>query len=231
MAKQLDSPNRPKAIGYARVSSRKQAEEGGSLEAQREAIIRHAVLSGLDLVDVYADGGISGGKGEEGRPGLAAALEEIRSGRASVLVVKHADRLSRDSDLAGYLRHGVKKAGGSLVVLDEAKDDPIRNAVDKMLAELERIRGSQRMKAFHATRKAKGLPSGPAPFGFVIGDGGKLESVASEAPIVERIRSRRAAGASLRAIVAELNADAVPTRTGKPWNAQTIANIEKRAAV
>lgn len=230
VAKNIESADRPRAIGYVRVSSRQQAAEGGSLEAQREAIIRHAVLGGLDLLDVFADGGISGGKGEEKRPGLAAALDAIRSGRASVLIVKHADRLSRDSDLAGYLRHEVKKAKGSLVVLDEAKDDPIRNAVDKMLAELERIRGSQRMKSFHASRRAKGLTAGPAPFGFEAGADGKLVPVAEEAPTVETIKALRADGVSLRAIAAKLNATGTPNRSGKAWNPETIRSIANRPA-
>lgn len=228
MAKKLAAPDRPRAIGYVRVSSAKQAAEGGSLEAQRDAIIRAAVLSGLDLLDVFADAGISGGKDETKRPGLAAALEAIESGRASVLIVKHSDRLSRDSDLAGFLAVQVKRAGGRLEIIDEAKNDPIRTAVDKMLAELERIRGSQRMKTFHATRKAKGLPAGPAPFGFTVGEDGKLVPLASEYPTVERVRSLRAAGSSLRQIVATLNADDILSPTGKSWNPATVAKILSR---
>lgn len=229
MAKVLDSPNRPRAVGYCRVSSRKQADEGHSLEAQREAIIREAVLGGLNLADIFADGGISGGKGERSRPGLSAALDAIRTGRATVLIVKHADRLSRDTDYAGHLRTVVKEAGGRLVVIDEAKDDPIRQAVDKMLAELERIRGSQRMKGVHATRRAKGLPSlGPAPYGFQWAPGGRLEAVQAEAPVLKRIASLRSAGQSLRAIASTLNADRVPTRSGRPWNQETINAVIRR---
>jgi len=40
--------------------------------------------------------GISGGKGVDARPGLAGALAAIREGRASTLIVKHADRLARE---------------------------------------------------------------------------------------------------------------------------------------
>lgn len=228
MTKQLDSPNRPVAVGYARVSSKQQAEDGGSLEAQRDAICREAVLGGFDLLDVYADGGVSGGKGERSRPGLSSALDAIRSGRAGTLIVRHADRLSRDTDYAGHLRTVVKEAGARLVVIDEAKNDPIRLAVDKMLAELERIRGSQRMKTWNAGRKAKGLPAGPPPFGFETGTDGKLVPLASEAPTVEKIRSLHADGLSLRKIAAKLKALRIPTRSGKDWNAQTLNAILKR---
>ena len=228
MEKRLASPNRPAAIGYVRVSSKKQRDEGNSLDDQREAIIRHAVLSGFELVDIFADEGISGGRDEKGRPGIAAALDSIRSGRASMLIVKHADRLSRDSDFAGYLKIEVRKSGGRLEIIDEAKNDPIRAAVDKMLAELERIRGSQRMKFVHAAKKSKGLWTGAVPFGYHLGEDQKLHPVASEQPVIRRIEALRAEGSTLQRIVDQLNADDVPTRSGKRWNAQTVNAILQR---
>ncbi len=159
------------------------------------------------------------------RPGLAEALNSIKSKRASVLIVAHSDRLARDTDLAGYLRVRVKQAGGRVIAIGEAKDDPIRAALDRMLAELERVRGSQRMKFFHAARKAKGLHAGPAPYGSRTGADGRLESVPEEAPVVERIAAMKAQGASLRAVAAALNHDRIPTRSGRPWNAQTVLKI------
>lgn len=228
VAKALKSPRRPVAVGYIRVSSRKQADEGGSLVAQREAVVREAVFSGFDLAEVYADEGVSGGKGLEARPGLAAAIREVEDGRAEAVIVAHSDRLARDTDLAGYVRIRLKQAGGRVIAIGEAKDDPIRAAVDRMLAELERVRGSQRMKFFHATRKSKGLHAGPAPYGFRTGAEGLLEAVPEEAAVVERIVAMRAKGASLRAVAAALNTDAVPTRTGAPWAAGTILKVVRR---
>ncbi len=230
MAKRIESKDRPKAIGYVRVSTSKQADEGGSLEVQREAIARHAVLSGYEFVDILTDGGISGAKDETNRPALAAALEAIKSGRASVLVVTHVDRLSRDSDLAGFLKTSLRRTGGRLDSIAEVKDDPIRKAVDGMLAELERIRTSQRMATWAAARTAKGFPLGRAPYGSRIGEDGRLVEVEEERPTLDRIRSLREAGMSLRDVAADLNAAGVPTRSGRPWNAQTIANIGKREA-
>lgn len=228
VAKKLTAPDRPRAYGYVRVSTSKQVEEGSSLEAQREAIARHCVLSGYDLVGMGEDAGISGGKGEDARPGLREALDAIRGGSAEVLVVVHVDRLARNIDEAGHIRVEVRRAGGKVDVISEVKDDPIRQAVDRMLAELERIRTSQRMVAWNAQRRAKGLPAGPPPFGYRIGADGRLERVDSETPVVERILRLHADGTSLRAIAAELEADGVPTRTGKAWNPMTVSGIVKR---
>ncbi len=227
VAKTIQTPGRPKAIGYVRVSSRKQADEGASLEVQREALIRHAVFSGFDLLRVETDGGISGGKGEEKRPGLAAVLEAVRSGEASVVLVKHADRLSRDTELAYYLRHEVRKAGGRIEILDEVKNDRVRLAIDIMIAEIEKVRGSERMRGFLAARKAKGLLPGFAPFGMRRAADGRLEADPEAAATVARIVRMRAQGASLRAIAAALNADHTPGRT---WNQETVRGVVKRSS-
>lgn len=227
MAKRISSPNRPRAFGYARVSTSRQVEEGSSLEAQREAIVRHAVLSGYDIVGLSEDAGISGSKGEDKRPGLAEALAAIRDGSAEVLIVTHADRLARSIDETGHVRVEVKRAGGRVDVISEVKDDPIRQAVDRMLAELERIRGSQRMASWNAARKAKGLTAGPAPYGFEKGLDGRLVPVPAETPVVERIKAMKTAGSSLRAIAESLNAELVSMR-GRRWNAQQVLLILRR---
>jgi DNA invertase Pin-like site-specific DNA recombinase len=218
---------KPKAVGYVRVSSKEQAEDGTSLEAQREAIIREAVHDGFDLLDIFEDGGISGGKGERSRPGLASALDAIRFKKAAALIVKHADRLARSTDLAGYFRVMVEEAGGRVVVIDEAKDDPIRNAVDKMVAELERIRASQRMKSWNAHRKAHGLPTGPPAFGFEKDAAGRLRPNPAEARVVRMIVQAKKR-LSLRALAAKLNADSVPMR-GRSWNSQQVFLVLRRA--
>lgn len=228
VAKAIETPGRPKAIGYVRVSSKGQAENGGSLEVQREAIIRYAVLYGLELVRIETDGGISGGKDEEKRPGLASVLEAVRTGEASVVIVKHADRLSRSTELAYHLRHEVKKAGGRIEIIEEAKNDPIRAAVDVMIAEIEKIRGSERMRRFLAARKAKGFLPGPPPFGMRHDAEGRLEPDPATAATVGRILRLRAAGASLRAIAERLNTDHVPGPTAVPWNPETVRVVVKR---
>jgi len=176
---------------------------------------------------VFEDGGISGGKGEDKRPGLNAALEAVKGRRAGILVTKHADRLSRDVDLAGFLKTSIKRAGGSLVILDEVKSDPYRKLLDGMLAEMERLRARERMKFTYAAKKERGEHVGPVPFGFRL-EGTQLVSEPAEIPTVARIRRERTAGTSLRGIAAALNRDRIPTRSGSPWNAQTVNAILRR---
>ncbi|HNN95511.1 MAG TPA: recombinase family protein, partial [Pseudomonadota bacterium] len=80
-----------RAVGYVRVSTDMQAQEGISLEAQQAAIQQYCSLHGLKLVAVCKDV-LSGGKDQ--RPGLQDALRTLeRSG--DVLVVLKFDRVSR----------------------------------------------------------------------------------------------------------------------------------------
>jgi DNA invertase Pin-like site-specific DNA recombinase len=61
-----------KAIGYIRVSTQGQADEGVSLEAQRAKIRAWCELNDAELVAVFEDAGLSGAsmKGREGLAGL-----------------------------------------------------------------------------------------------------------------------------------------------------------------
>ena len=69
----MPSPtNSPTAIGYIRVSTEEQANEGVSLDAQRAKLVAYCGLHGLVLAHTYADEGISG-KRADNRPGLKAS--------------------------------------------------------------------------------------------------------------------------------------------------------------
>ncbi len=80
-----------RAVGYIRVSTDMQANEGISLEAQHAAIEQYCALHGLKLVTVCKDV-LSGGKDQ--RPGLQDALRTLEQS-GDVLVVLKFDRLSR----------------------------------------------------------------------------------------------------------------------------------------
>ncbi|TXH22821.1 MAG: recombinase family protein, partial [Elusimicrobia bacterium] len=81
------------AIGYVRVSTQEQASDGVSLDAQRVRLTAYCRLHSIKLIDIKADEGISGST--LGRPGLQAALQMLRRGRANTLIVAKLDRLSR----------------------------------------------------------------------------------------------------------------------------------------
>src|SRR5688572_4044244 len=81
------------AIGYVRVSTQEQAPEGVSLDAQRDKLRAYCRLHAIKIIDIRSDEGISGSTLE--RPGLQAALQMLKRGRANTLIVAKLDRLSR----------------------------------------------------------------------------------------------------------------------------------------
>ena len=89
------APNEPlRLVGYSRVSTLAQATDGVSLDMQRERLEAYARSQGGELIAMETDNGISGSVPPFQRPGLTRALERIRRGEASGLLVFKLDRLS-----------------------------------------------------------------------------------------------------------------------------------------
>jgi len=81
-----------KGIGYIRVSTKRQGR-AWSLPGQRTTIQEYAARTGIDLIAIYSDD-------ETGtnldRTQFSDALQRLRNGEASALVVYSLDRLSRN---------------------------------------------------------------------------------------------------------------------------------------
>jgi len=204
------------AIAYVRVSTDEQAASGAGLEAQRASIEAEAQRRGWTIVGWHADEGISGSKGVEQRPGLAAAIEAIEDGKAAVLMVAKTDRVARGLRTLLDVIDRVERAGGGVVSVDSTIDTStaagrFQTQIMGSVAELERALISDRTKAALAVRKAQGVRLG------------RPSSLPRE--VVARIVEARAGGASLRAIAAELTADGVPSARGGNWEAATIKRV------
>ena len=83
-----------KAIGYIRVSTQNQVDEGASLEAQRAKIEAWCTLNDAELIAVHEDAGVSGAS-MTGRDGLHAALKATTKGMA--LVCYSISRIARST--------------------------------------------------------------------------------------------------------------------------------------
>jgi site-specific DNA recombinase len=90
------------AIGYVRVSTDRQAEQGVSLEAQEAKIRAMATIHSAELVEVIVDGGESAKS--LNRPGLQRLLALINAGQVQAVIVAKLDRLTRSvKDLCNLL--------------------------------------------------------------------------------------------------------------------------------
>lgn len=220
--------NRVKAVvAYCRVSTDQQADSGLSIEAQREQLVSFTIASGLELVGLFIDAGISGAKDENERPGLREALAAITEGRADALIVSKRDRLARDMSLAGYIETTIRRAGAELIVLDEQDVSPIIRCVMQMVAQIERELASQRTRLAMKALRDQGKHCGAPPYGYEIVNG-RLEPKGGEIEIVAKIMELREKKMTLTEIAVFLTTSKVPTRRGGRWSAEQIRSILER---
>lgn len=221
------------AIGYVRVSTERQSQEGISLEAQQARIEAWCQANGYELVRVEVDAGISG-KRMETRKGLQAALASLK--KDMVLVSYSLSRLARSTKDALEIADMVAKKKACLVSLSESIDGT--TAAGRMmfqmlcvLAEFERNLIAERTSSALQHKKQSGQKfSGITPYGFEAIEG-RLVEVRAEADVVAEIQADRAAGKTLQAICDGLNDRGIPTKTGKQWQPATIHLLLKRSAL
>lgn len=224
------------AIGYIRVSTEQQSQEGISLEAQEARIRAWCLANDVELEGVFIDAGISG-KRADNRPQLQLALEAVCKCRG-VLVVYSLSRLTRSTKDTITLSERLEKNGADLVSLTEKIDttSAAGKMVFRMLAvlnEFERDQVSERTTAAMAHKKSKSELVGSVPFGFDLdADGVSLVENEAEQNVIAIIEELRAAGQSLRTIAKHLTDTRTPTKNGinAVWSHTTIARIVNRAA-
>lgn len=145
------------AIGYIRVSTKRQGRSGLGLEAQQTAINQFAASENLTVVEWHED--IESGANSD-RPSLLKALEHARILGCPVLVAK-LDRLSRDA----HFILGLMKERVEFICADIGRvEDPMMLHIHAVFAESERKKISDRTKAALAARKARGFTLGNPNF-------------------------------------------------------------------
>ena len=221
------------AIGYVRVSTEQQVNEGVSLEAQEAKIEHWCKANGYELVNVYKDAGLSG-KSMDKRPGLLDALKSLKKGNA--LVSYSLSRLARSTKDALAIGESVAKKKADMVSLTEQIDTT--TAAGKMmfqmlsvLAEFERNLVAERTTNALQHKKRTGQKyTNQTPYGFEAIEG-RLVQVQQEAEIVVEIQASRTGGNTLQFIADSLNTRGIPTKTGKTWAPATIHLLLKRSSL
>jgi DNA invertase Pin-like site-specific DNA recombinase len=220
-----------KAIGYIRVSTQGQADEGVSLSAQRAKIEAWCIANDMELAAVFEDAGISGGS-MAGRDGLHAAMKATTKGMA--LVAYSISRLARSARDMLAIDETLDRKGADLVSLTEKIDTTTAAGrmgfkVLAVLADFERDLIRERTKMALAHKKANGEVYAPVPFGYEAIEG-RLVTVKREAKIVGEILAMREAGASFAAIADTLNARGIEGKRGGRWFASTVRYMVNRQA-
>jgi len=225
--KMLQPSRSSRYIGYIRVSTSDQAENGVSLEAQEERIRAYVSFAGGELVDVVADRGASGKNLD--RPGVQEVLDRLRRGEADALVVYAIDRLSRSTlDLLQTVDE-LNRAGRGFVSVREQLDSSTPHGRFTLtilggLAQMERDLIAQRTREAMERCHREGRVTTRDRFGFRR-VGQRFEVDPGEQRVLGTIRDLRARGLALREIAERLNADRVPTKRGGIWYASSVRSV------
>lgn len=155
----------------------------------------------------------------------------MRNHVAGVLMVAKRDRLARDVVLAAMAEQLVARPGARVVSADgEGPAEALMRTMIDAFAQYERAPIRQRTKAALAVKKARGLRTGGVPYGMQLAAGGKtLELCEAERAVLAQVRAWRAAGLSLRAVVAECERAGFLSRAAKPFIQTQIVRMLEAA--
>lgn len=224
-------------VGLTRVSTKGQADEGGSLDDQRERIEKFVAQRGDTLVEVFADAGVPGTLERFGqRVALAEALQMLNRGEADGVVVPRLDRLGRELALQEIVMHEIRKLGCTLASCDPGEQDIIDNDGDDLrrmsrqilavFADYERrmIRARTLAGRLRAIREG-GWAGGYAPYGYEPDGTGKLREVAHEMDALAQARTMREMKATYATIGEYWNAAGMRLRKGNVWHGEVVKRV------
>ena len=220
-------------IGYVRVSTLNQAEEGVSLEAQRRKIEAYCDLHDLDLTEITEDAGISG-KSVSGRPGIQIIIDKVRARKVNNVVVFRLDRLARNLKEACEISELMEKKGVSLHSISEKIDTG--SATGKLfyhilsaMNEWERGVISERTVTALSLKKSKGQRiSRFAPYGYKF-NGDNIVKVDMEQKVIQIVKEMTVRGHTIQFIINHLVQEGYSNRKGNNFGVSEIWKIRKSA--
>ena len=155
-------------------------------------------------------------------------LERIAGNGVRVVLIERADRLARDLMVSEALLCQLRKLGVRVIEscsgleLTDASD-PSRIMIRQMLGAVAEFNKRELVgklaKARRRIRDSGKRCEGRKPFGARAGEAETLVSM-------EMMRDE---GMSLRQIAGQLEVNECPTRSGRPWTAESVRLILKRA--
>lgn len=209
-------------VCYYRVSTQRQGESGLGLEAQRRAVESFLKSKEGEVVAEFTE--VESGR-KSARPQLAEALALCRRKRA-ILVIAKLDRLARNVHFVS----GLMEAGVEFIAVDQPTKDRFMLHIQAAFAEEESRRISQRTKAALQSAKLRGVDIGAN--GRVLAKKNKEAAEAKAEDYRATVMNHIAAGSdSIRALMASLNREGVPSPGGASWHLPTTHRLLRRLKI
>ena len=161
-----------KCVGYDRVSTTEQRDDGLSLDVQRTKIIEKIQEIGGELAEeIYTDGGISGTS--MNRPGLQEMLARCTQGDINYLVVQDSSRIARNTYEYLYIKQLLGKYNVRIIPLTGMvveENNPLSDAMDELIAVVNSIQPkltSYKVKQTAREKFRSGIYPSCAPAGYL----------------------------------------------------------------
>ncbi|MFH6369124.1 cassette chromosome recombinase CcrB [Staphylococcus aureus] len=225
----MDKMKKKLVGGYIRVSTERQVE-GYSIEGQITQIEQYCQFNGYELVDIYADRGISGKS--MNRPELQRMLNDAKNGKLDCVMVYKTNRLARNtSDLLTIVEE-LHRQNVEFFSLSERME--VKNSTGKLMlqilasfSEFERNTILENIYNGQHQRALKGYYQGNLPLGYNNIPDNKKELMINqhESNIVKYIFESYAKGHGYRKIANALNHKGYVTKKGNPFSINSITYI------
>lgn len=138
-------------IGYIRVSSNGQVENGSGLDRQREHIETYCQRNGWNLVEVVEDRGISGTLYDR------EGLDRVFNHPVKSVIVEGLDRLCRDLLVSEKIIYELKQKGIELVSIKEGRElldnNPSRVLIRQMMSSIYQFEKSNLVERLRVSRE------------------------------------------------------------------------------
>ena len=224
------------AIGYVRVSTLRQVEEGNSIQSQIDELRNYANSRGLILLskNIVIDDGISGGIPLWDRPNAQRLLKLIDSGEYEHLIVTKLDRMFRlTSDAimsieemreAGVFLHIINMGGQSLD--SSSAIGQFFLTIIASVAQLERGLIAERTKEAMNYLMSRGRKFTRSIYGWNVNKNGRLKPNWNEQSRIDFMYWQIKTNGATATMVAKMaNKRGWKGKLGGEWRAQSVPNV------
>jgi site-specific DNA recombinase len=220
-----------KAVILTRVSTDKQVREGVSLDAQQERCEKYAELQDWEVVSVYTEEGVSGGKRTDERDVLKDALATVKKHKG-VLVVYSLSRLSRNLISTLEIVEDLSKSKSDLASVSENIDTAgpcgrFQLNVMASFCALEREQTGQRTKLALNHLKEQGKRySLHAPYGYKYVEGEVVRNK-DEQEVIKYVKKLKKDRYTYKEIQIRLELKGYRNRKGNRFHMTTLVRMVK----
>ena len=224
------------AIGYVRVSTVRQVEEGNSIQSQFEDIRNYAKSRGLIIrsKNIVIDDGTSGGIPIWERQKAQKLLKLVESGKYKHVIVTKLDRMFRLTNDAILTIEELKDAGVSLHIINMGGQSlDTSSAMGQFIltfiaaiAQLERGLIAERTKEAMNYLMSKGRKFTRSIYGWNVNKNGRLKPNWNEQSRIDFMYWQIKTNGATATMVAKMaNKRGCKGKLGGEWYAQSVLNV------